>query len=83
MKTCDEYRKTVNGALIPTLRSIGKVPERLMESMAYSLDAGGKRLRPVMLLAACEMAGGTEEEALPFACASISLPRSLKASILP
>ena len=69
MKTCDEYRKTVNGALIPTLRSIGKVPERLMESMAYSLDAGGKRLRPVMLLAACEMAGGTEEEALPFACA--------------
>lgn len=37
--------------------------------MRYSLLAGGKRLRPVMLLAACEMAGGEAELALPFACA--------------
>ena len=37
--------------------------------MRYSLEAGGKRLRPVMLLAACDMAGGDMETALPFACA--------------
>ncbi len=39
----------------------------LAESMCYSLKAGGKRLRPVMLLAATEMAGGDAEKALPFA----------------
>ena len=37
--------------------------------MLYSLTAGGKRLRPVLLLAACEMAGGDLEDALPYACA--------------
>ena len=37
--------------------------------MKYSLLSGGKRIRPVMLLAAAEMAGGTAEEALPYASA--------------
>ena len=41
----------------------------LKDSVEYSLKAGGKRLRPVMLLAACEMAGGRAEDALPFAAA--------------
>ena len=41
----------------------------LLEAMRYSLEAGGKRLRPVMLLAACDMAGGDTGTALPFACA--------------
>lgn len=41
----------------------------LTEAVEYSLMAGGKRLRPVMLLAACEMAGGSIEDALPFAAA--------------
>ncbi|MGA0022423.1 MAG: polyprenyl synthetase family protein, partial [Vulcanococcus sp.] len=33
-------------------------PESLRESMRYSLLAGGKRLRPILCLAACELAGG-------------------------
>ena len=37
--------------------------------MDYSLSAGGKRLRPVLLLAACDALGGDLSEALPFACA--------------
>jgi geranylgeranyl diphosphate synthase type II len=41
----------------------------LYESMEYSLKAGGKRLRPVLLLAACEWAGGDSIQALPYACA--------------
>ena len=41
----------------------------LSESMRYSLSAGGKRLRPVLLLAACELAGGETIQALPYACA--------------
>ena len=69
MRTEAEYKALVEKALEPQLRSLGRVPEKLMEAMLYSLLAGGKRLRPVLLLAACEMAGGTPEEALPFACA--------------
>lgn len=44
-------------------------PERLRESIAYSLMAGGKRLRPALVLIACEACGGKLEEALPAACA--------------
>ena len=69
MRTESEYKALVESALEPQLRSLGTVPEKLMEAMLYSLLAGGKRLRPVLLLAACEMAGGDPREALPFACA--------------
>ncbi|WP_414527642.1 geranylgeranyl diphosphate synthase CrtE [Nodularia chucula] len=44
-------------------------PEKIYESMRYSLLAGGKRLRPILSLAACEMIGGTIEMAMPTACA--------------
>lgn len=41
----------------------------LYDAMRYSLLAGGKRLRPVLLLETCRMCGGDTETALPFACA--------------
>lgn len=44
-------------------------PARLNESMRYSLFAGGKRLRPILAVAACEAVGGKRETALPFAAA--------------
>ncbi len=69
IRTYDDYRVQVEHALIPMLSSLGDIPDMLMKAMSYSLEAGGKRLRPVMLLAACEMAGGQDEIALPFACA--------------
>ena len=69
MKTYEEYRACAERALGPMLESLGDIPDRLLEAMRYSLLAGGKRLRPVMLLAACDMAGGEENTALPFACA--------------
>ena len=69
MRTYEEYRTLVERSLGPVLESLGNIPDRLLEAMRYSLLAGGKRLRPVMLLAACEMAGGDAELALPFACA--------------
>lgn len=69
MRTYEAYLKLVEDALCPQLRSLGHIPEKLLEAMEYSLSAGGKRLRPVLLLAACDMAGGNVEEALPFACA--------------
>lgn len=42
---------------------------RLLESMHYSLTAGGKRLRPVLVLAFCRACGGDVQKALPVACA--------------
>lgn len=34
-------------------------PEKIYQAMRYSLLAGGKRLRPILCLASCELAGGT------------------------
>ncbi|MHC5766501.1 MAG: geranylgeranyl diphosphate synthase CrtE [Nostoc sp.] len=44
-------------------------PEKIYESMRYSLLAGGKRVRPILCLATCEMMGGTIDMAMPTACA--------------
>lgn len=44
-------------------------PDKIYESMRYSLLAGGKRLRPMLCIATCEMIGGTIEMAMPTACA--------------
>jgi len=41
----------------------------LNDAMLYSLMAGGKRVRPVLLLETCRMCGGDISAALPFACA--------------
>lgn len=45
------------------------IPDRLRESMRYSLLAGGKRIRPIFVLATVEALGKDEELAYPFACA--------------
>ena len=44
-------------------------PEKIYEAMRYSLLAGGKRLRPILCLGACELFGGTQAMSLPTACA--------------
>jgi geranylgeranyl diphosphate synthase type II len=44
-------------------------PHRLVEAVRYSLLGGGKRIRPIVLLAACEAVGGDTVRALPYACA--------------
>ncbi len=44
-------------------------PEKIYEAMRYSLLAGGKRLRPILCLATCDLTGGTEEMAIATACA--------------
>jgi len=44
-------------------------PEKIYESMRYSLMAGGKRLRPILCLATCELLGGNASMAMPTACA--------------
>ena len=44
-------------------------PEKIYESMRYSLMAGGKRLRPILCIAANELFGGNLASAMPTACA--------------
>ena len=76
MRTLNEYAAIVNRRLkeIPAVvqegsYAIGGMPGLLSRSMRYSLEAGGKRLRPSMLLAAVELLGGDIDAALDIACA--------------
>lgn len=59
----------VADALTATLPAQWTVPQILREAMDYSLQAGGKRLRPLLVIAACEALGGSREAALPVAAA--------------
>ena len=43
--------------------------KNIYDAMEYSLFAGGKRIRPVLSVAVCEMLGGNSEDVMPFACA--------------
>ena len=64
-----ELRHRVNDRLSNYMEILADCPTPLRESMAYSLLAGGKRLRPILVLLACETCGGSIEAALPAACA--------------
>lgn len=57
------------GALAQVMPAEWSVPQALREAMDYSLQAGGKRLRPLLVIAACEALGGSREAALPVAAA--------------
>jgi geranylgeranyl diphosphate synthase type II len=65
----DERRAVVEAALALSLEEMEGAPARLLEAMRYSLLAGGKRLRPILALAACEAVGGQADDALDAACA--------------
>ena len=67
--TFDDYKQIIEEHLTDFLPDIDHKSITLYESMKYSLLAGGKRIRPVLLLAACDFCGGRFEAALPYACA--------------
>lgn len=56
-------------ALDASLSANSRNVEKIIESMKYSLMAGGKRIRPVLCLASCEMFGGDDSIAMPTAVA--------------
>ena len=68
-RTYDDYKELVERHIMDFIPNIDNKSISLYESMKYSLMAGGKRLRPVLLLASCEFAGGNIREAVPYACA--------------
>lgn len=69
MYNYDEYKAIIEKHLLDYIPKIDIKARTLFDSMKYSVMSGGKRLRPVMLLAACDFAGGDIYEALPYACA--------------
>jgi geranylgeranyl diphosphate synthase, type II len=70
LDTLNALRVQVNDRLAGYMDQLGSdCPPRLKESMAYSLLAGGKRLRPLLVLLACDAVGGETASALPAACA--------------
>lgn len=71
-----EFKQEMQGWIEEIERALEKYiprqeafPPVIFEAMRYSLFAGGKRLRPMMVLAACEAVGGDKKKAEPFACA--------------
>lgn len=63
------YAAELEGFLSAWLAANAEAPEILRKAMAYTLEAGGKRIRPALCCAWTEMAGGKARQALPFAAA--------------
>lgn len=59
----------IEAALHRYLEPVQTAYRRAAEAMAYSAEAGGKRLRPVFVLEFCKLAGGDPQQAMAFACA--------------
>ena len=64
-----ERCQLVDKALEGYLPKEDDLPFSLHKAMRYSVFAGGKRVRPILMLAACEAVGGEIRQAMPAACA--------------
>jgi geranylgeranyl diphosphate synthase, type II len=64
-----ERQQRVDQALARFLPAEDTLPANLHKAMRYSVFAGGKRIRPILMIAACEAAGGDPVLVLPVACA--------------
>jgi geranylgeranyl diphosphate synthase type II len=65
----DDRRAEIERALAAILPPTPQCPQVVHDAMAYSLLAGGKRLRPILCLAAADAVGGDRAMAVPAACA--------------
>lgn len=64
-----DYKLMIETALEQCFAGFESLPQAgLAEAMRYSLLAGGKRIRPVLVLEFCRISGGDVEKALPAAC---------------
>ena len=68
-ETLAEYAEMTEKALERYLPETDCLQKNLIQAMRYSLSAGGKRLRPALVMEFCRVCGGTPEMALPVACA--------------
>lgn len=63
------YTKIIEKELLSYIPKNYKYEKILIDSMKYSLMAGGKRIRPILAIEFAKLCGGTQEAAMPFACA--------------
>lgn len=63
------YKELTEKHLLDFLPDVDHKSITVYNAMKYSLEAGGKRLRPVLLLASCDFVGGDIRAAIPYACA--------------
>ena len=63
-------KEYIDAAICDYLPNEDTFPSSIHKSMLYSILAGGKRLRPVLLIAAAEAVGGNRQDILPFAVAT-------------
>ena len=64
-----EKQRNVNAALDELWDDQEPCPTLLVQAMRYCLEAGGKRLRPILCIAGSEAVGGSEADVMPAACA--------------
>ena len=62
MRSFNDYKTLINEHLTDLIADAGAEAALLAEAMRYSLEVGGKRLRPALLLAACDFAGGSIQD---------------------
>ncbi len=65
----NEYAQMTEEALGKYIPSADCPQKSVIEAARYSLNAGGKRLRPALVMEFCRICGGKPETALPVACA--------------
>ena len=68
-ETLARYASQIEEALVEALPSAPDTPPDLLKALRYSLMAGGKRLRPILVLLAAEACGADLRDAMPAACA--------------
>ncbi len=67
--TLKEYKALIDTKLAEYFRADDMPQAGLFEAMRYSLNAGGKRIRPILVLEFCRITGGDCDKSLPVACA--------------
>jgi geranylgeranyl diphosphate synthase type II len=64
-----ERKVLIEKALDNFLPGVDEYPSQIHQAMRHSVFAGGKRIRPILTIASCEIFGGNIEQAIPTACA--------------
>ncbi|MDO4288068.1 MAG: polyprenyl synthetase family protein [Eubacterium sp.] len=65
----EQRTEHIDAALNACFEKKFEAPDNIVSAMKYSLFAGGKRLRPVLMMEACRCFGGDEAAVVPLACA--------------
>ena len=81
-RTFDSYLALIEDYLDNSIEKSCYGEEIVADAMRYSLQNGGKRIRPVLVLEFCRLCGGDVEKALPFAAAIEPMPTAMPVKTL-